>query len=397
MIKIRPKIEFKLRSPYGNGSLVPHKILWQGMHTCVETTCTVTRQHLVVTLPSGHGYLNQFIVNPATQEIFCPESARRWFGEPLLNSLMHPRNEEIEMTVEKFRTAKKAIILNTIDYLYGHSLLKLLNAERHLNNDKKYGLIVIVQDFLRWMVPDGVAEIWTVKLPLKMGRGYHPSLHAKIDEQTKRFNDIFVSEAYSHPPVQEIGRFTRTGIHDDAAKEFRVTFIWRNDRPWFTNSYVAAAAAKIGIIALLRCIQWMKIIFLFSSLRKKLPNVRYTVAGLGRAMTFPSWIDDRRVSGFNEKIERQYCDIYMESRVVIGVHGSSMLLPSAHAGMTIDLMPKERWGNFAQDVLFREHDSRISAFRYRFLPISISLHVLTHIVYTEIVKFDYFKKQMLTQ
>jgi len=47
------------------------------------------------------------------------------------------------------------------------------------------------------------------------------------------------------------------------------------------------------------------------------------------------------------------------------VHGSNMLLPSAHAGMTIDLMPDDRWGNFAQDISYQEDDVRMGSYRYR--------------------------------
>ncbi|HAP34540.1 MAG TPA: hypothetical protein DCQ28_00820 [Bacteroidetes bacterium] len=62
--------------------------------------------------------------------------------------------------------------------------------------------------------------------------------------------------------------------------------------------------------------------------------------------------------------------------------------------MTVDLMPKERWGNFAQDVIFQENDPRIGSFRYRFFPISTSSSILAHLIATQIVEFEYFKKQM---
>ncbi|HVF57329.1 MAG TPA: hypothetical protein VM934_14335, partial [Pyrinomonadaceae bacterium] len=53
---------------------------------------------------------------------------------------------------------------------------------------------------------------------------------------------------------------------------------------------------------------------------------------------------------------------------VVGVHGSNMLLPSAHAGGVVELMGPERWGNFTQDILFRDAgDCRETLFRYRFL------------------------------
>ena len=100
-----------------------------------------------------------------------------------------------------------------------------------------------------------------------------------------------------------------------------------------------------------------------------------TVAGIGRQGSFPRWIEDLRVDKIDSgDVERALCRIYSESRVVIGVHGSNMLLASGHAGMCIDLMPEVRWGNVAQDMLFAsdepaDADLRLSAFRRRFIDV----------------------------
>jgi len=395
MIQIYPDIEFQQQSPYGNGTLIPKKVIWQGMHTCVETECSITQRRLIATLPSGHGSLNQYIVNPETSELFCSHSVRRWFGEPLLQSLTHPQQDEVVMTIEKFRPAKKVVILNTIDYLYGHSLLKLLNAERHLLHDKKFGLVVIVQHFLRWMVPDGVAEVWTVHLPLAKGRNYYPSLSKKIEQECKRFTQIYLSKAHSHPSVKDISLFTRVNRYEGVKEQNRITFIWRDDRPWFGNRYAIAAGKKLGMMPLFRFVQKIKIILLFKRLKKKFPDKRYTVAGAGTDGTFPSWIDDQRVNQFTPEIERTLCRVYAESNVVIGVHGSNMLLPSAYADITIDLMPTERWGNIAQDVIFQERDVRLAVFRYRFVPIQMSSLLLARFVMSAVEEREQFRFQMI--
>lgn len=150
----------------------------------------------------------------------------------------------------------------------------------------------------------------------------------------------------------------------------------------------------MGVQHALLGFQNRNIVNLFSQLKEKFPSVQYTVAGFGTTTSFPSWIDDQRVNTLSIDVEKRLCRIYSESRIVIGVHGSNMLLPSGHAGMTIDLMPKERWGNFAQDIIFQEENHRMSSFRYRFLPISTPIGVLVHSIATQIVGLEYFKKQM---
>ena len=71
-----------------------------------------------------------------------------------------------------------------------------------------------------------------------------------------------------------------------------------------------------------------------------------------------------------------------------------MLLASGLAGMTVDLMPDARWGNFAQDILYQEIDPRLATYRYRFLPAQIELQNLVMIVSNMITEFEPFSRVM---
>lgn len=394
MIQIQPSIDYSEISPYGDGTLVPQRVIWQGIHTCVETVCSRTGKTVVADLPVGHALLNSCKVNLDSKEIFCPDEVIGWLGKPLLESLTNPATNAIPLQIEKQFESKNVVILNCIDHLYGHAVLKLFNAERHLRNNTDIGVIVIVQDFLRWLVPHGVAEIWSVNLPLSKASKYYSSFDHQIQDQYRRFDSIYISKAFSHPSVNDIAVFTKTQRHNDNSEQYRVTFIWRDDRPWTSNPLVILAAKKAGFMSMLLKMQNTKIVKLFAKLRQTLPFAQFTVAGIGKETSFPEWIDDQRVSVVSEELERKLCRMYSESRLVIGVHGSNMLLPSAHAGMTIDLMPKERWGNFAQDIVFQENDPRIGSFRYRFFPISTSINILAHLIETQIREFEYYKRQM---
>ena len=135
-----------------------------------------------------------------------------------------------------------------------------------------------------------------------------------------------------------------------------------------------------------------KIRRLFSRLRHDFPDALFTVAGFGTRTDFPPWIEDKRTMGFTEDSERKMCQLYADSRLVIGAHGSNMLLPSAHAGMTLDLMPDGRWGNLAQDVLYQQgelflHDERIVSWRYRYVPLSLSVRAVNAIAKSMLMKF----------
>jgi hypothetical protein len=131
-------------------------------------------------------------------------------------------------------------------------------------------------------------------------------------------------------------------------------------------------------------------------LKKRLgENYIFTVAGPGRTGRFPSFISDQRIRIFDEKSEKQLCSIYAASILVFGVHGSGMLLPSAHAGMAITLMPSKRWGNFAEDILFSEKDVRIASFQRRVIPLNISIYDLIDIVVEMVTGRNSFLKKFI--
>ena len=107
---------------------------------------------------------------------------------------------------------------------------------------------------------------------------------------------------------------------------------------------------------------------LADTLRQEWPTIDFAVAGIGEPGDLPAGIRDMRRVELNAQVEREWCERYAASHIVVGVHGSNMLLPSAHAGGCVELLGNERWGNFLQDILFRPADSREMFFRYRFVP-----------------------------
>jgi hypothetical protein len=277
------------------------------------------------------------------------------------------------------------VLLNCLDTLYGHSLLKLLNAQYHLERRADVDLVVIVPSLLAWMVPDGVAQVWSVGLPLRRGTEWNEWLAREIRRRVETFDRVSLSHALSHPRPDEfdIERFTRVKPFPLDEWEARlerpsVTFIWRDDRPWrapTTNSspptrreqlkrlIASHSQSKVG--------QDELVSELAEALRRDLPALDFAVAGLaedGACGELPEWIGDLRRAALDEDAERVWCQRYAASHIVVGVHGSNMLLPSAHAAGVVELIGAGRWGNFTQDVLFRDAgDCRETLFRYRFV------------------------------
>jgi hypothetical protein len=373
MIQIRPVSKLQPDCAYCKKPLKQTGLVWQGIHTLLTGICPKCKSEFFVDLPVGHALNYPFVIDKEKWKLFGSSLAEKWFGQPLLNSLKNPQEDAMEMVVEKKKSAKNVVVLNCLDYLYGHSLLKLLNAEKLIKERKN--LVVIIPKFLKWMVPAGVAEVWVVDLPLKKAQNYYLDLQRQINQELKRFNRIFLSEAYSHPLDFEITNFTGIKIHDFEKRNYRVTFIWREDRPWFFSDYLVYGAKKINFLEPLIWWQNLKIRLLFYLLRRKLPNAKMTVAGIGSKTHFPKWIEDVRFLRPNSQEEKKLCQVYAESRVIIGVHGSNMLLPSAHAGMTLDLLPDIKIGLIASDVLYQQkaYDPRAISLTYRYVPVTIPM------------------------
>jgi len=380
---IYPNIKFDILCPYCRTNVLKNnRVIWQGIHIVSDSSCPNCEQEYLCDLPAGQGLITPYVLNKKTGTIFeNKNSYGNWFTTSLKQIIKSPRKEPINFQVEKFKNIKKVIILNSLDFIHGHCIARLFNAEEYLVSGSDYGLILIIQPFLRWMVPIGVAEIWTVSLPMRDALNYYSYINKNINEEMARFDEVLLSSAYIFPDGLDISKFTRISIHDHNSDQFRITFIWREDvrRLWHKRSLLTRGLKKLAMRNLLRFWQILKIKYLFKQLKNKFPNAKFTIAGFGRFGRFPQWIEDHRVNKFNESNERRLCKIYSQSRIVIGVHGSSMILPSVHAGMVISLMPQKRWGNFAQDLVFNENNDRKALFQKRILPIEITIKELVDI------------------
>jgi hypothetical protein len=394
LTQVKPYFSVVSICPYCDIPLEKQRILWHGIHVCSESVCPKCKAKIIEDLPVGHARTHSYKVDLENRIVFGKPNTMLWLGKPFLESLQNPQYQTLKISKEVFKQYERVIILNCIDNLYGHCLLKLLNAQRHLDGHPDYGLVAIVPKFIRWMVPEGCAEVWTVDMPLNQGQCYYPTFDNFCREESNRFREIYVSEAYSHPAHFNITRFTRVPKYVfDKVDRLKITFCWREDRPW-CSYFAFLLFRKINLLSLLVPIQTGKVIRLFKKIKAKIPQATFTVVGLGKKTNFPEWIEDLRVDNYDEKIERDLCKIYSQSCLVIGVHGSNLLLPSAHAGMAIDLMPENRWNNIAQDILYQEDNPRLAAFRYRYLPIQTSITELASIASSMILNYSNFKSNM---
>ncbi len=406
MIRLKPNLQtLSRRCPKCNSTLIATDFFIPGMRSLAQFYCTVCKGEFYGDLASGQALYTPILMDKNSGESFGGESAQ-WFADWLTDSYKNRSNEKIGFLTRRYsETKKKVVLLNCLDTLYGHSLLKLLNAQFYLDQLKDLSLIVIAPPFLEWLLPEGIAEAWIVDLPLRCGTDWNDWLAKEIGERLENFDEVFLSVAFSHPHSADfdIERFTRITPFPlekfaEARKNPCITFIWREDRLWQTEDSSAAnnlqkIKRRFGVSPNKLDEQTRKVINFAECLRGKFPRLDFAVAGLGQTNEFPNWISDLRLLKLDEKAERKWCERYAKSHLVVGVHGSNMLLPSAHAGGAIEILEENRQGNFLQDILFRLSDAREMFFRYRFAPQTTSPENLANLA-ANVLRYEDFRHLM---
>ncbi len=407
MIRLKPVLVIPPRQcPNCRLTLAASDFLITGMRNLADFRCQQCGDEFYGDLPAGQALYTPILLNKKSGAVYDDYNAA-WFSDWLIDSYKQRTSEPLRFEVRKLSKVKnKVVLLNCLDTLYGHSLLKLLNAQHYIKHQTDVSLIVVIQPFLEWMLPDGVAETWVVDLPLRRGTEWNDWLASEIRERLESFREVYLSVAFSHPHGEDfdIERFTRVspfplenlGEHQNRPV---ITFIWREDRLWETAN--RSTSGRFGKIKRHFNIsqeertgeQTSKVVKFAECLRGEFPLLDFAVAGLGKTGGLPDWISDLRLTKMGAEAERRWCERYAESHIVVGVHGSNMLLPSAHAGGVIELISEDRQGNYLQDILFRRSDAREMFFRYRFVPHSTAPEDLANLAST-MLRYEDFRRLM---
>jgi hypothetical protein len=360
MTQIFPTIDCDIKCPVDGESLSIDNVIIPGMRCLADAVCPHCQNKYYVDLPVGQALWSQIFINQHTQEVY-DQTNSTWFSQPLLEGFRNPSKESIVPRVHTYFKSSRIIILNCLDFLYGHSLLKLLNVQRYLDQHPDLGCCVLVPSQLVHLVPEGVAEIWEVPISFKDGLQWFPSLADWIDNQIKTREVCFLSPAYSHPGPTAYN-FSRFSQHlPDISKEVSsyspiIVFSYREDRLWGKTIRD----------------QQRNLEKLYKSLNKLFSNLAFVLIGFGNKNKIYSEknnIFDLRQLNFDQAQDQVWMAYMKAAHCTIGVHGSNMLLPSGLSKTILELVPRSRLGNTVQDFLFpsRYDDPRQTLLNYRLI------------------------------
>ncbi len=379
LLPLRPVVHDPRPCPAcGAADTTVNAVRFPGIHIMAERHCAACNATFLQDLPVGFAVDYPMAFERNSGRLYQEDSRLDWIYKPLLKGYQAPDRQPVKVERTVFKEHRRVVVLNTLDFLYGHVLLKLYNAAHYLQRYPDLGLVLIVPRNYRWLVPEGTAEVWTVDLGLGRMHGWHEAFDAYMHEQLSRYDEVFLGRGYAHPEFATIDIERFTGTKPFPLAEFNtrprhITFIAREDRLWFAtplSKFMHRVVVKLGwknsvgrwfVGAQDRLLRRT-----MQAIRDTLPDAQFTIAGMGRPGGFDGLATDLRTLKIDEQVERSWVKAYAESQIVVGVHGSNMLLPTAHAAGCVEILPHDRSGNIVQDISVRWHD-RMQLFMYRFV------------------------------
>ena len=379
MIRIKPEPENTFTCPEcGSSNPRVNEVIVPAIHVVADCTCSNCGLEFYQSFPIGHAVEYPLFV-PKKKDTpvpgFPPTPA--WFLDTFLKNIRQVKNDQIDIKKVVYKECDSVVILNTLDYLYGHILLKLYNALYHLDHHQETGLIVIVPKMFQWLIPKGCAEAWIVDLKLGDFVYGHTAIQKFVSTELTRFKNVFLSNAYPIPDFSKIDIERFSGVPPFNLENFSkikptITFILREDRWWHGSPiehFFFLACRKLKLLGIgsevLTRRQNLLIKKTIEGIKKDLPEAIIYVAGIGTTGSFDGYAIDKRKNSIDKETEVEWCRLYASSHVVMGVHGSNMLLPSAHSAGCVEVLPPDRFGNYAEDLSIRYNDRR-QLFFYRF-------------------------------
>lgn len=363
------------------------EFLFFGQHILGRGNCAKCGTFYHHNWPVGHGA--QFPIAFTNNGKACyAERSALWMAQPLIRSVKNDRSIEVTVDRRINRQISDGFLLNCLDPCFGHIIWKLLNAARYQRYSGNEGLIVLIPRQCIWMVPAWVAEIWAVEVPLSKLQHRLEGLDQFI--KGAPLEQLKILPVNTHPDHQKLNLadFFKTKPFDletFGQRNPTITFIWREDRVWLRSKieywfWKAAQKYRIKFLSNWLAYRQKRAMERTADLiQEKLPKAEIAIAGLGTFGTFKK-IHDLRQERPDQHWELKWCQQYARSHLVIGTHGSGMLIPTALAGGFLALLPSYKIPFLTEDILMK-HAPRYQLFLGRHLDIfSTPSLVARHVV-----------------
>jgi hypothetical protein len=393
--------------PSCDGTLSATSVCVAGMPIIVSASCSGCGRAFDFDWPAGHALLHPVIIDRETRAVHV--GGGDWYARRVVGCLASRENPaSVEITVRgECRPGREAVLVNCIDFVYSHVLLKLMSAPRHMRESPDDDVVVIVPKLLAWLVPAGVIAI-EVDLPLGRGAEWVEGLDTTVEAVLTPSKAVRISPAISQPDVTSRD-LAMLGVDlapsqslDRGDASLQVGFIPRDDRLWIGPPNLMLRLARRVLPK--RLVQGLHLrrqhrnyAKVARRVRERHPHARFIALGIGHRGGLPAYVEDLRTPG-PVREELPWLEDYRRCHVIVGNHGANMLLPSLLAGAVVELLPAWKLYCFGEDLIIpREsiQDPRWCLFRYRVLPEASSPDTVAATVLSVIDDADFLRRNYI--
>ena len=404
MLKIKPEIKFTSNCPICNNEMTNKNITFTGMRTLISVSCNKCKETFYTDLPTGHGLYYSFYYSQTKNKIVNDKINGQWFAKSLENTIRNSLDIKVNIKSEE-KSSSKLLILSVIDSYFGHSLLRLLTIQYYFRKNKNKDILLIIPKNLEWIVPKYIKNVIVCNVSGKNGDRWINGLSEIIQIFIDKYEEVFLASEYQHIyKSKNIDNFT--GIKPNNPDvimnndKMCIGYIWREDRLWNKRTQLDIIFKKIEKVVginLRRILikqQYNNVKQLLLDIREKIPEAQFYVSGFGKFGEFPDFIEDLRTTSIDKDIEIKWIKKYLNTSLIIGLHGSNMILPSAYSAMTLDIMPEWKWNNVMEDIIIQTYSNQYDTlFRYRFIPKQTPVNIIADIAISMLIYYKKFKSK----
>src|SRR6185436_14354173 len=128
MIRIKPEPENQFFCPKCSQEAEVKEIVMQSIFILANCCCEKCVFEFYQTLPVGHTITNTLTIGKKDANLYPSDTPSTWLTEALLKAVTCISDEKVQIKKIVYKKHDCVVVLNTLDYLYGHALLKLYNS-----------------------------------------------------------------------------------------------------------------------------------------------------------------------------------------------------------------------------------------------------------------------------
>ena len=342
------KDKFSEACSYCAKPLILNDFYFYGWRNLYECRCTKCKANFLIDMPIFSGIPYPAIYDKKKGVI---NNVASWWGEPLENISSKLLEKVIVNDIKTNKQNNKLIIFNLLDFVFGHSFMRLERLTYYIDNQdfKEYDFLVLVPSQLRYLLSkfEDTISIVEIKASFSKYKYFYANIDKEVKKITHNYSNVFC-EMLKYPQQEFIKLENLHLPINKWVKDIKkIVIVYRKDR-------------VIGVTNRAQFIFYKKLISMVNKL-----DIEIFMIG-DKDTYFFNKVNDLRVVEFDKNTDILWNET-CSGAITIGVHGSNMLIPSLCSAYNLEFVSYDKLYNFGQATAFLEsmnQQETIQKYRY---------------------------------